>query len=251
MEETCRSILSAIPSNVPLIVDGDTGYGGPANLRRTIRNLAQMGVAAVTIEDQIFPKRCTYAAGSSIRIISREECFKRIRAAVLAREEAWEKDGKDILIVARTDCRAALGLEEAIERCGGFERLGADVVYAENLQSVEEYETLRSKLRENTIMMLAQVQLSFDTDNDGTSLLSAEKVGNMGFSLALFGVTALQATVGALRTVANSFLDSSLGSTGLVEKGSGHHFSISSFDEVKDTVGFQTLDDWITDNSLE
>lgn len=129
MEDCLRAVVQSA-GETPVIVDGDTGYGGDVNIRRTIRSFAAVGAAAVTIEDQAFPKKCTYAAGEGVRVISREESVSRIKAVMKARDEVRSLDGRDILIVARTDCRAALGFDEALQRCLLFEELGADIVYA-------------------------------------------------------------------------------------------------------------------------
>ena len=127
MEETARQCVRAA-GEVPVIVDGDTGFGGASNLRRTVRGFAQAGAAAVSIEDQAFPKRCTFAAGTGVRVVDRDAAVARVRAALRARDEAKDA-GNDVLVIARTDCRAALGLEEAIARCTAFDALGADIVY--------------------------------------------------------------------------------------------------------------------------
>ena len=84
--------------------------------------------AQVSIEDQAFPKRCTFAAGTGVRVVDRDAAVARVRAALRARDESRDA-GNDVLVIARTDCRAALGLEEAIARCAAFEALGADIVY--------------------------------------------------------------------------------------------------------------------------
>ena len=242
MEQTAQSTISA-SYPTPVLIDGDTGYGGASNVRRTITNLARLGAAAVTIEDQAFPKRCTYAAGTGVRVVSRGECEKRMVAALRARDEVWEEEGKEILVVARTDCRAAEGMEEVLERCVMFEGLGADVVYAENLQSTEEYGRLRESLAGDTPMMLAQVQIGGSARSQDV-LLSAEEVGELGYALALFGVTPLQATVAALKRTAEVFLDGSSGAGGggLVHDSS--MVPLSTFSDVKDVVGFSHLDDW-------
>ena len=83
--------------------------------------------AQVSIEDQAFPKRCTFAAGTGVRVVDREAAVARVRAALRARDESRDA-GNDVLVIARTDCRAALGLDEAIARCAAFEALGADIV---------------------------------------------------------------------------------------------------------------------------
>ena len=84
--------------------------------------------AQVSIEDQAFPKRCTFAAGTGVRVVDRDAAVARVRAALRARDEAKDA-GHDVLVIARTDCRAARGLDEAIARCAAFEALGADIVY--------------------------------------------------------------------------------------------------------------------------
>lgn len=144
MEDAARRVVRSVEGNIPVIVDGDTGYGGCSNLRRAIRGLAEAGAAAISIEDQIFPKKCTYRAGEKgAPAVTREASIARVKTSLAAAKEAFEQDGNEVLVIARTDCRAALGFDEALERCLEYEALGADIVYAENLQSPEEYQTLR------------------------------------------------------------------------------------------------------------
>lgn len=241
LEDATQSISNAF-SDQPLlerpalIVDGDTGYGGPANIRRTVRSLARSGAAAITIEDQIFPNRkCTYAVGEQIRILNRNDSLERIEVALKARDEAKELDGNDVMIVARTDCRAALGLEEALERCEMYEELGADMVYAENLQSPLEYEELRKRLSVPTI--LAQLQTTPEQNN----LLSLDDIGVLGYDFALFGVSGLQAIISALQSNAQHVLQ-----TGYYDNKLNHEHSekssLASFQEVKRVVGFDDLE---------
>eukprot|EP00521_Asterionellopsis_glacialis_P009636 CAMPEP_0195288768 /NCGR_PEP_ID=MMETSP0707-20130614/5298_1 /TAXON_ID=33640 /ORGANISM="Asterionellopsis glacialis, Strain CCMP134" /LENGTH=308 /DNA_ID=CAMNT_0040348669 /DNA_START=176 /DNA_END=1099 /DNA_ORIENTATION=+ len=236
MEDTVRSIIAAIPRETVVIVDGDTGYGGSANVQRTIRGFASAGAAAVTIEDQKFPKKCTFVAGSGINVISREAAIARVRTALKARDQALEDDGNEILVIARTDCRMALGFDEAAERCRVFEDMGADIVYAENLQSIEEYRSLREMMKPSTPMMLAQVQL----DQSQNNVLTTTDIGGLGYALGLYGVTALQATVNALQATAQQFLDESNG--GVIPNDDG--VRIASFEEVKKVVGFPELDEF-------
>lgn len=229
MEDTLRSVVQAA-GDIPVIVDGDTGYGGAINVRRTVRAFAAAGGAAVTIEDQVFPKRCTYAAGEGVRVVSRQECFARVKAALEARDEARDIDGNEILIIARTDCRAASGFEEALERCRMFEELGADVCYAENLQSQEEYEHLRGQLMPSTATVLAQVETG-DTEQ---SLYTAQNIADMKYDFALFGVTALQAYVRSLEMSASLMMTPA--SSGFVGKS---NLDIASFDNLKSSIGFE------------
>ncbi|MGF1503478.1 MAG: oxaloacetate decarboxylase [Paracoccaceae bacterium] len=115
---------------IPLIADGDTGYGNAMNVRRTVLGLARAGAAAVMIEDQVAPKRCGHTPGKAV--VPRGEAFDRIRAAVDARAEA------DVLILARTDARHEHGLAEAIARAEEFARLGADILFVEAPRSETE-----------------------------------------------------------------------------------------------------------------
>ena len=119
--------------------------------------------------------------------------MERVRGAIGARDLYHKQqqqhgldNGKGTWIVARTDCRMAYGFDEVIERCLRFEELGADIIYAENLQSVEEYQQLRDRLDSRTVTMIAQVQESINVDNDGGTsvgkkpLLTLQEIGELG-----------------------------------------------------------------------
>ena len=245
----------------PVFVDGDTGYGGASNMIRTISSLASAGAAAITIEDQQFPKKCTIAAGSKIRIVERDESIQRVRGALGARDLYNErtnspslgKSGAGPWIVARTDCRLAYGFDEVVERCLRFEELGAEVIYAENLQSRKEYEMLRERLDHKTVTMIAQVQEKMGTQQDGDKpLLTVKEIGELGYDLALFGVTPLQCVVGALESAAKDFLgkdedDAISTGTGIIGcEGSetSSRISMADFSTVKRVVGFDELEDF-------
>lgn len=124
--DQARNITEAI--DIPLIGDGDTGYGNAMNVRRTVTGFARAGCASVMIEDQLAPKRCGHTPGKAV--VGRNEAFDRIRAAVDAREELRAAGG-DILILARTDARHEHGLAEAIARAERFAQLGADILFVE------------------------------------------------------------------------------------------------------------------------
>ena len=175
----------------------------------TISALASAGAATNTIEGQTFPKKCTISAGNGVRIIEREDAVGRVRGALRARDwyspsvegaEGNSDEGEGVWIVARTDCRLSNGFQEVIKRCLRFQQLGADIVYAENLQSVEEYQELRERLDERTVTMVAQVQeedvwttmgANHQTQQhpDGKPLLTIHEIGELGYDLALSGVT--------------------------------------------------------------
>lgn len=256
MEMMARNIRSAVQSSPAItappvmIVDGDTGYGGSANMLRTVSSLAASGAAAITIEDQRFPKKCTIAAGSKVQIVDREDAIQRIRAALGARDLYQNQcNSRSPWIIARTDCRMAYWLQEAIERCQRFEELGAEIIYAENLQTKEEYEKLRSTLDPKTVCMVAQVQETTDarekSEAGGKPLLTTQEIGQLGFDLALFGVTPLQTVIGALEVAAKEIIgtDERAG-TGLIRP--SQHIPIADFSTVKRFVGFPELEDFET-----
>lgn len=146
MHENASMIASLDPS-VPLIADADTGYGGPIMVTRTITKYARSGVAACHIEDQVQQKRCGHLMGKEI--VSREEYYSRLHAAVAARNEL----GSDMCIIARTDSRQSMGFEEAVERLQEAVRIGVDIVFLEALQSREECEKV-TKIFEGTPVLL-------------------------------------------------------------------------------------------------
>ncbi len=127
-----RNTCAAVPG-FPVVADGDTGYGNAMNVRRTVEEFARAGAAAILIEDQVWPKKCGHYGGGR-PVIARAEARMKIRAAV----EARGAGGGDILIMARTDARSSLGFEEAMARCRAFEEEGADIIFAEALETREE-----------------------------------------------------------------------------------------------------------------
>src|SRR5262245_47744616 len=122
MLDQLRNICAAAP-RLPVIGDGDTGYGNAVNVLRTVREYARAGAAGIMIEDQLSPKRCGHTRGK--QVVSRSEARMRIRAAVDAGRESG------ILIMARTDARAVNGFEDALARCGDFVEEGADIIFLE------------------------------------------------------------------------------------------------------------------------
>jgi 2-methylisocitrate lyase-like PEP mutase family enzyme len=129
MIDAGRDICTAV--TIPILADGDTGYGNAMNVKRTVKGYAATGFASIMIEDQVAPKRCGHTKGKDV--VSRKEALQRVRAAVDARDE-----GADILILARTDARGVLGMDEALERVRLFEEAGADIVFLEAPESIEE-----------------------------------------------------------------------------------------------------------------
>ena len=179
-------IASAI--QIPLIADGDTGYGNAMNVRRTVIGLARAGAAAVMIEDQVAPKRCGHTPGKAV--VSREEALDRIRAAVDARNELAATGGPETLILARTDSRHEHGLAEAIERSARFAELGADILFIEAPQMESEMTEICRSLPGPKMANIVEGGL--------TPELPLEALQAIGYSLAAYPLTLLAAAMKAM-----------------------------------------------------
>ena len=169
MVDRVRSIANAI--DVPLIADGDTGYGNATNVRRTVQLYEQAGASAIQLEDQQFPKRCGHFAGKEL--VPTDEMVGKIRAAVSARESA------EFLIIARTDAASVTGIEAAIERSQQYARAGADVLFVESPRSEEELRTVAQALS-GTLLMANMVE------GGKTPLVKAETLEQLGYSLVIY-----------------------------------------------------------------
>ena len=189
MLDSVRNCANAA-SKIPLIADGDTGYGNALNVQRTVVEYARAGAAAVMIEDQVSPKKCGHTRGK--QVISRDEARMKIRAAVDAAREV------DILILARTDARAVDGFDEALNRCRDFEAEGADIIF---LEAPETEDEMRRFCEAMTKPCMANM-----VPGGKTPLLPPKGLGDAGYKLALYpvalmtsAIAAMQSTLAALR----------------------------------------------------
>jgi 2-methylisocitrate lyase-like PEP mutase family enzyme len=155
--------------SVPLIADGDTGYGGLLNVRHTVRGYEAAGVAAIQIEDQEFPKKCGHTPGK--RVVPLKEAVRRIEVAVDSRSSS------DFLIVARTDARAPLGLDEALRRAEAFDRAGADVIFVEAPESEDEIAA--------TLKVTSKPVLLNLVEGGRTPILPPDRLRALGVTIAL------------------------------------------------------------------
>jgi 2-methylisocitrate lyase-like PEP mutase family enzyme len=178
-----RSICEAV--SIPVIGDGDTGYGNPANVRRTVFGYARAGFAGITIEDQVAPKRCGHTRGKEV--VGRDEALARLRAALDARDE-----GAGICIVARTDARATLGLDEAIWRMRAFAELGADVVFLEAPRSEAEMARFCAEV--------PGVRMANMLEEGDTPILPPERLAALGYRIAAYPLTLLNSAVYAMQS---------------------------------------------------
>ena len=208
-----RNITDAV--GIPVIGDGDTGYGNPLNLQRTLRGFAKAGFAAIMLEDQVAPKRCGHTAGKAV--VDREEALDRVRAAVEARDA-----GAEIMILARTDARALLGLGEAIERANRFRELGADMLFVEAPASVDEMAAI---CREAPGIHLANM-----LEGGKTPILPPSELEALGYRIAAYPLTLLAAAMQAMVTALSEF------------QAGRHPGGLMPFAEVRRRLGFDTYD---------
>jgi 2-methylisocitrate lyase-like PEP mutase family enzyme len=177
-----RAICQAVA--LPVIGDGDTGHGNPANVRRTVEQYALAGFAGVMIEDQLTPKRCGHTGVKEVA--SRAEAVRRIRAAVDARES-----GADIVLMARTDARSALGLAEAIWRMQAFADLGADILF---LEAPRDESEMARFCREVTGVRMANM-----LEGGITPVLPPARLAELGYRIAAYPLTLLACAVRAMQ----------------------------------------------------
>ncbi|MDH3392608.1 MAG: isocitrate lyase/PEP mutase family protein [Desulfobulbaceae bacterium] len=196
---------------IPVIGDGDTGYGNAINVKRTVRGYRQAGFAGVMIEDQVAPKRCGHTRGK--QVVERAEALARIQAAVDARDE-----GNDIIILARTDARATHGLDEALRRVQDFAEIGADIVFLEAPQSEEE---MRAFCEATPVPKLANM-----LEQGKTPLLPPAKLTDMGYKIAAYPLTLLSSAARAMQEALTAL------------KNNQHPQQLLDFDSLREVVGF-------------
>ncbi|ANN78176.1 isocitrate lyase/PEP mutase family protein [Bordetella flabilis] len=169
--------------DIPLLVDADTGFGNAVNVWHTVRALERAGADAIQLEDQVFPKRCGHFSGKEVAPLP--EMLGKIRAAADARVDP------DFLIIARTDSRAVLGFEAAVERAQAFADAGADVLFVEATESLDEVRRLPT--------LLNRPQLVNIVIGGKTPPLPAEELGKMGYGIVLYANAALQGAVAGMQ----------------------------------------------------
>lgn len=173
-------------TDLPLVVDADTGFGNAVNVHHTVRMLETAGASAIQLEDQVNPKKCGHFAGKDV--VDLDEARSRIKAAVDARRD------ENFLIVARTDARATRGFNEAIDRAAAFIEDGADITFVEAPQSVEEMKDIPARLTGATQLVNLVV-------GGKTPILDFAELDEAGFGLVLYANVALQ---GALLGMQNA-----------------------------------------------
>jgi 2-methylisocitrate lyase-like PEP mutase family enzyme len=177
-QNICRAV------SIPVIGDGDTGFGSAQNIKRTVRGYRAAGFAAIMLEDQVAPKRCGHTEGKAV--VGRDEALTRVRAAVDARDA-----GDDILIMARTDARACVSLDEAIVRCRLFRQIGADITFLEAPLDEDEMRRYCDEVDGPKMVNLIE--------GGRTPILALPLLETIGYKIAVFPLTLLNVSIQAMR----------------------------------------------------
>ena len=185
--------------DLPIIVDADTGFGNAVNVAHTVRMLESAGASAIQLEDQKTPKRCGHFSGKEI--VSTEEMVNKIKSAVDARRQ-------NMLVIARTDARAVEGLEQALERAHRYAEAGADVMFVEAPDTIDE---VREIGRRVNVPQLLNIVVG-----GRTPAVTPAQASEMGFNLLLYANTALQGAIHGMQTALRTLIE-----TGSMDEQSG------------------------------
>ncbi|MBP2641287.1 MAG: phosphonomutase-like enzyme [Firmicutes bacterium] len=185
MATRVRNFAAAV--NIPVIADGDTGFGNAINVMRTVREYEAAGAAAIQLEDQVAPKKCGHMLGR--KVVPMEEMVGKIKAAVAARQDP------DFVIIARTDSRTLFGIDEAIRRGKAYEAAGADVLFIESPESIEEMKMITSSF---SIPVLANM-----VEGGRTPMLNDETLQELGYNLVIYPTASTYVTAWAITKLMN------------------------------------------------
>lgn len=199
--------------DIPLIADGDTGYGNAVNVYRTVTAYARAGVAGMHLEDQEFPKKCGHVAGK--KVVPTEEMVGKLRAAADARAE------KDIVIIARTDARVIEGVDPTLRRCKAYLEAGADMIFFEAPESEEEIERIAKEIDAPLLMNMAI--------GGKTPFVPISRLEKLGFNLAIFPAVTMNSAIVAIQNTLHQIKNNP------DERPGGDEIT---FEEIKTLVGF-------------
>lgn len=207
----------------PLIADADTGFGGLLNVRHTVRGYEAAGVQAMQMEDQVMPKKCGHTQGR--QVIPLDDMLKKIEVALEARRS------DDFLIIARTDSRTTLGLDEAIRRARAFARAGADIVFVESPESAEEFQRVGTELAGCGAWVFANM-----VPSGRGPVVASSKLKEWGFSIAIYPSIGMAAATSALDSAYRHLFD----------RGDSLELQVPSFtmDQLHELVGFPDVWDF-------
>ena len=209
-----RNLVDAV--SIPVIGDGDTGWGNAINIKRTVKGYAAAGLACVMLEDQLAPKRCGHTQGK--QVVGRAEANIRFRAAVDAREEVRAAGG-DILIMARTDANATHGLEEAMERCRQFRTIGVDITFLEAPKTVDEMKRYCDEVEGPKMANMVE--------QGKTPFLTPRELEAIGYKIAIWPAAIMLAAIKGMEVEMERLARGEVGEDGK-----------KTFLELQDLVGF-------------
>ena len=210
MADQVRNICNS--TSIPIIFDGDTGYGNSVNVFRTVRGYADAGAAGVMIEDQKWPKKCGHTKGKDV--VDLDEAKSRIKAAV----DASNQNNKDILVMARTDAIATRGLDDAIKRMQIFSELGADILFIEAIKTKEDMERVIKEVPGHHMINLIE-------DGD-TPFLDMKELEDIGYKIAVMPLTLMSASVKTMQECLKNI------------KNKTYNKNVSKFSDLREIVGF-------------
>jgi 2,3-dimethylmalate lyase len=215
-----RVRIIASGTTTPLIADGDTGYGGLLNVQYTVRGYEAAGAVAIQLEDQEFPKKCGHMLGR--RVVAVEDMVDKIKVAVASRES------DEFLIIARTDARTTLGLDEALRRAEAYAKAGADILFVESPETIEEMRTIGRSF--DRPLMANMVE------GGRTPVLDRKTLEEIGYSIAIYPAFGFLAAGDALRGAYRH----------LKENGSsvGANIPLYKFSEFSEMMGFGAISEF-------
>lgn len=176
--------------DLPIVVDADTGFGNALNVIQCVRVLERSGASAMQIEDQVFPKRCGHFAGKEVA--PREEMVSKIKAAV------DNRSSEDFLVIARTDALATFGFDEAISRARAYQEAGADVIFVEALETLDDIARVPQFVDAPLLINMVE--------GGKTPLMELEELEKLGFAIVLYANSAMRASIQAMQSVLNALV---------------------------------------------
>jgi len=197
MIDTARACMEV--TSIPIVVDADNGYGNALNAQRTLRGYRDAGVAGILLEDQVVPKSCGHVQNKAV--VSRVDAMARVRAACLARDETPEPKDR-IVIIARTDSRQAISMEETLWRIEAFCKIGADMVFVDALQSEDECRQVCALAARYNKPVLSNM-----LESGKTPILSLEAQTEIGYKLSVYPLPLLGVCITAMQKALEGLRD--------------------------------------------
>ena len=215
MVARASNIVEAV--NVPVIADADTGFGNAVNVMRTLREYEKAGVAAIQLEDQVAPKKCGHMTGR--QVVSKEEMVGKIKAAADVRTDP------DLMIIARTDARTVHGIGEALERAKAYEEVGADILFIESPETVEEMKQITTSFK---VPVLANM-----VEGGRTPFLPVQDLQGLGYDLVIFPTASTYLVTKALTRLMTVLKDTGTTASLIPE--------MITFEEFNDLIGLTKI----------